>query len=521
MSTGEMEEPADEQISLSTGKQLSDLLRELSALWLRGSFCDAVVEVQSRRYLAHKAVLSSTCTYFRGIFLDTPCSNMGPFVVDFLTEKTFDQVLDFVYKGNVSVGREDLRELLKAAQNLGIECLEEVCRVFVMDDVEDCFPDKDTDATYISESGQYDCVEEGDDTPGCSYNSFGQCNGEDSKSPPPAKQAAQSSSEEDLPQFAALDKESASNTEPFPDLCLVKTEMPDGGQQCSFALSDENTPQSELQLDDQSLEILQSGQSSNNFLRAMEKTLNMIPLAGSTQQQQQQQCDLLNGNAAPTTAALVSNGQLRCQACGEHVEESVSCLREHSCGHLDMETLACRVCGAMFSHISVAVEHTLAHTGVALSACKHCGKKFLSEKSLALHYKSHCRRRRPQIKGGRLSWHPDPDAQESTESAPCQVCGVAVQKKMAALWNHARLHVDSELLSCRVCGLQSTRRNLVKHGLIHLGVFLFTCDACRKRFLFRNQLLRHQKERCRGQGEPPLPGVLSPSAQLPLDAACV
>uniref|UniRef100_S4RAA1 C2H2-type domain-containing protein n=1 Tax=Petromyzon marinus TaxID=7757 RepID=S4RAA1_PETMA len=163
----------------------------------------------------------------------------------------------------------------------------------------------------------------------------------------------------------------------------------------------------------------------------------------------------------------------QCQICGETLEENMSSLREHATMHVDRETLECRVCRRKFSLFNRAVEHILSHAGITVLSCNDCGKKLLSPARLSLHYKN-CKMRKSY--------------------AACQVCGMAVPKKMAVVRRHARLHVDMEKLVCKVCGLQTTSSgNLVKHTLLHIGVFIHECSVCGKGFPFQSLLQQHQR----------------------------
>ncbi|CAM9390118.1 unnamed protein product [Lampetra fluviatilis] len=166
--TNMADDPVGEELSLVNDNHLPDLLRELCELREKGSFCDVVVEVQSRRYLAHKAVLSSTCRYFRSLFLDVPCSSMGPFVIDFLTIKLFHQILEFVYKGHIKADKVEIRDLYKAAKDLGLDCLEEICqRIVPLEYLEECSDSESEISQSLSDAGAQmsasadGCVEDG------------------------------------------------------------------------------------------------------------------------------------------------------------------------------------------------------------------------------------------------------------------------------------------------------------------------------------------------------------------------
>ncbi|XP_078734613.1 uncharacterized protein LOC144948837 [Lampetra fluviatilis] len=548
-----MEVGAAEEICLSTNKQLSDLLQELCELRERGSFCDVVVEVQSCRYLAHKAVLSSTSGYFRSLFLGAPCSNMGPFVVDCVGANAFELALDFVYKGTVTVGSlADLGELHRSAQKLGIVGLEEACSPFLPvlpACPEDASPAANADELNIVEVARVSTVsvfqyggggddgDDGDDD-GDDGGGGGSVHAPQTKcSPAPRFGAglargiggsgafvewplarepfgvAARAGEPAQPRFAAGQERRphgfprgafrGGTGAAFGELVpaadyRIKVESPDeelyeGAGDPRDGLS---FPKQELDL---ATAVLEEGKQPLSFLRmAASPSQSRFAAGGGVQDDEEEEDEEYDDDDAAAAAAAAEEAAcaiVRCRACGEAVEESVSALREHSCGHLDMERLACRVCGLRFGNISDAVEHALLHTGVALLACKHCGHKFLSPEKLSAHARGQCKKRKYKGIGTRLSNVRQLKWQRQAvpaERATCGACGAAVAGCMSDLRDHGLVHLDVENQRCRLCGYVSLyKSNLVKHSLVHIGVYLYSCPTCRKSFLFKYEMDRH------------------------------
>uniref|UniRef100_S4RJ16 C2H2-type domain-containing protein n=1 Tax=Petromyzon marinus TaxID=7757 RepID=S4RJ16_PETMA len=151
-----------------------------------------------------------------------------------------------------------------------------------------------------------------------------------------------------------------------------------------------------------------------------------------------------------------------CQVCDEFIGESDDCVRGHARSvHLDVAAMSCRICGKKFRLLNNAEQHVVLHMGVTALHCHDCRKQFYSEERLILHRAQSC--------GNSVVW--------------CRTCGEMVFKSMTALRSHARTHVDTSSLLCNVCGQQSTFiSNLIKHALLHVGVFLYECETCGKRF---------------------------------------
>ncbi|XP_078467454.1 uncharacterized protein LOC144730664 isoform X2 [Lampetra planeri] len=377
----------EETFQLASNKQLSDLLRELCELRERGSFCDVVVEVQSCRYLAHKAVLSSTCRYFRSLFLSAPCSSMGPFVVDFLSIRTFELIVDFIYKGHIRASRDEMRGLYCAALDLGLECLEEACRPFKSetDDWGDGSPSGESDegSDVRMSVVEMQRAEETQEAPTAAVDLSGRQACATVTATATIKhrmwnRELQVAACRSVPRDLGGDAADAST----PLLLDVKEEP--------FSASENGDDDCNGDYNGASAETPPPGGDS------------AAPPAG-------------NGTAPPY-AILGGSGagfgeELQCQACGEFVGENDTSLREHARAvHLDRATLSCRVCGKKFSLLSNAMQHVVVHTGIAVLQCHDCRRQFVSETRLNLHREHHCKKLKQLLArgGGRGRGHARP-----------------------------------------------------------------------------------------------------------------
>uniref|UniRef100_UPI0035902CE5 zinc finger protein 672-like isoform X1 n=2 Tax=Myxine glutinosa TaxID=7769 RepID=UPI0035902CE5 len=108
----------------------------------------------------------------------------------------------------------------------------------------------------------------------------------------------------------------------------------------------------------------------------------------------------------------------------------------------------------------------------------------------------------------------------------CQLCGEALPADFVALRSHAKRHMDKQALACLSCSAQcKSTSSLTVHVLRHMGIYLFACDLCGKRYPTKWHLDEHRRahERTahgRLHGAPDeglLPGWLEP--QAPYDYA--
>ncbi|KAG7242170.1 hypothetical protein INR49_024216 [Caranx melampygus] len=108
--------------------QYFHFLQQADALRRSGTLCDAIISVKSHTFKAHRLVLACASRRLAQQLAqgDTDCPACC--TLEYFSPRTFQQVLDFTYTQALEVSVEDLDLLLKAAQLLEMESLEDQCR---------------------------------------------------------------------------------------------------------------------------------------------------------------------------------------------------------------------------------------------------------------------------------------------------------------------------------------------------------------------------------------------------------
>lgn len=108
--------------------QYVHFLEQADALRRSGMMCDAVISVRNQIFRAHRLVLA--CASRRLAEKLALGGDEGPVrcTLESFSPRTFKQVLDFTYKQALEVTRDDLQLLLRAAEVLEMQPLEEQCR---------------------------------------------------------------------------------------------------------------------------------------------------------------------------------------------------------------------------------------------------------------------------------------------------------------------------------------------------------------------------------------------------------
>lgn len=101
----------------------STLLQRANQMRLAGTLCDVIITVDGQEFPAHRAVLACTSKMFEILFNRSSLR----YALDFLSPKTFQQILEYAYTASLQATAEDLDDLLYAAEILEIEYLEEQC----------------------------------------------------------------------------------------------------------------------------------------------------------------------------------------------------------------------------------------------------------------------------------------------------------------------------------------------------------------------------------------------------------
>lgn len=116
---------ASQQFSLKWHSHCQHLANSFNVLRSEDEFLtDVTLCCESKRLRAHKIILSVCSTYFRETFMENPCKHP---VVIFKNVKFDDltNIVEFMYKGEVSISQDSLSSFLHVAEMLQVRGLSE------------------------------------------------------------------------------------------------------------------------------------------------------------------------------------------------------------------------------------------------------------------------------------------------------------------------------------------------------------------------------------------------------------
>jgi BTB/POZ domain len=113
---------AQENYSLRWNNHQSHILESFEALLQQKSLVDVTLVCSDRSLRAHKVVLSACSPFFERVFNDTPCKHPVIVLKDF-RGWLVQAIVDFMYRGEISVPQEKLNQLIQAGESLQIRGL--------------------------------------------------------------------------------------------------------------------------------------------------------------------------------------------------------------------------------------------------------------------------------------------------------------------------------------------------------------------------------------------------------------
>uniref|UniRef100_A0A0K2UY21 BTB domain-containing protein n=1 Tax=Lepeophtheirus salmonis TaxID=72036 RepID=A0A0K2UY21_LEPSM len=114
-----------QQYCLRWNNHQHNLLSVFEDLLNHEAFVDVTLAVEGLQLKAHKMVLSACSPYFQSMLYNTPDRHPIVFLRD-VRYSEMKALLEFMYRGEVSVDQENLSSLLKVAEGLKIKGLAEV-----------------------------------------------------------------------------------------------------------------------------------------------------------------------------------------------------------------------------------------------------------------------------------------------------------------------------------------------------------------------------------------------------------
>lgn len=112
----------EEHYSLRWNNHQAHLLRSFEALLHAETLVDVTLVCAERRVRAHKVLLGACSPLFRRIFSENPCKHPVIVLKDFQGWEV-QAVVDFMYRGEVSVAQEQLETVIRAGESLQVRGL--------------------------------------------------------------------------------------------------------------------------------------------------------------------------------------------------------------------------------------------------------------------------------------------------------------------------------------------------------------------------------------------------------------
>lgn len=115
------------RIHLKGPGHAANLLADLNRCRQMRQYCDVFLQVGSRTFAAHRAVLACSGTYFHTLFTRPPATASAYFTLEFISPLNFEKVLTFIYTGEILIDLIDVGVLYELAERLGISELMRAC----------------------------------------------------------------------------------------------------------------------------------------------------------------------------------------------------------------------------------------------------------------------------------------------------------------------------------------------------------------------------------------------------------
>ena len=128
--------------TIKSDKRANEFLSAVAGLFDKPSqFSDEEIHVGIRTFKCHKLILALQSTYFQELFF-TGAQQPAVFqyTLNHLVPEDFQNVLHYLYAGEIELGSRTAERILDLATMVGLEDLKQICRQFIADtlDAETC-----------------------------------------------------------------------------------------------------------------------------------------------------------------------------------------------------------------------------------------------------------------------------------------------------------------------------------------------------------------------------------------------
>ncbi|XP_065711555.1 zinc finger and BTB domain-containing protein 16 [Patagioenas fasciata] len=506
----------------------SGLLHKANQMRLAGTLCDVVIMVDSQEFHAHRTVLACTSKMFEILFH----RNSQHYTLDFLSPKTFQQILEYAYTATLQARVEDLDDLLYAAEILEIEYLEEQC-LKILETIQ-ASEDNDTEGAAVDGAA----AEEEEERRSRYIKGLfiskpaGEESGYAGQSlPAGAAEQSPSASASFGPLSAMSPTKAAVDSLMSIGQSLLQGALPPAAPEDSRPAAARRPNAEAMQVDDtpSSPRSAEPGASGGEKPEEKGKDGPGTPTRGSVitsarelhygreegaepPPEPGQGLPLAPEPSATSAPAdkplgiysLLPNHKTEpvlavppAVASALHVQPALAVSMDFSAyggllpqGFIQRELFSklgelaagmkpesralgeqCSVCGAELPDNETLEQHRKLHSGMKTYGCELCGKRFLDSLRLRMHLLAHS---------------------AGAKALVCDQCGAQFSKE-DALETHRQTHTGTDMaVFCLLCGKRfQTQSALQQHMEVHAGVRSYICSECNRTFPSHTALKRH------------------------------
>ncbi|XP_063341312.1 zinc finger and BTB domain-containing protein 16-A [Pelmatolapia mariae] len=525
-------------IQLQNPNHPNSLLQKANQMRLAGTLCDVVIMVDSQEFHAHRTVLACTSKMFEILFH----RSSQHYTLDFLSPKTFQQILEYAYTATLQAKVEDLDDLLYAAEILEIEYLEEQC-LKILETIQSS---DENDAEVNANDGS---TEEDDERKG--HNGA-------KNSKKHSMGSLYLSGTQQVSNMPGIVDQSPSVSTSFgvstlsPTKAAVDSLMSIGQSLLQQGFGGEQLVHgnSNQLMTEIKTEMMQVDMGGNGH----ESPQNMESSASSNGERSGEDRNR-DGPGTPTRSSVITSArelhyvrdegmgdsqgevsQMGVEAMAGMTEKHLASLYSLPVNHksdammsmpvsmasalpmspalaMSMDFSAyggllpqsfiqreffsklgelavgmkpdgrnqherCNVCGAELPDNEAVEQHRKMHSGMKTYSCELCGKSFLDSLRLRMHLLSHS---------------------AGEKAIVCDQCGAQFQTE-ESLEAHRQIHTGSDMaIFCLLCGKRfQTQTALQQHMEVHAGVRSYICSECNRTFPSHTALKRHLRSHTAG-----------------------